>query len=656
MTERQLESEGDVKNIQRLVAFLGVFTLLLSQFLVFSQEIVDDVLLPPFASLGLVGIVILILSRFIRPTPFWTRLAQKPFFSDRVFWLLVGLLFSLLATIAVAAFMKFTRLNYIPVLTVWLLGAISFVYAFAKSEVSLSTASAVEWVKANRNEILTVLVITLFAAAVRFYRLGELPRVLDGDEGSVGLRALSTVNSTLANPFALWENFGGLYLQFINMAMRFFGVNPLGLRFMPAVGGVLAVPAVYLFARQLGGRRIALLAAVLLAFSHSHIHFSRIVSVAYIQDTWLIPLELYLLMSGLEKKQSWRTALSGVLLAIHYSIYLTSQITTMLILIYMALLLIFHRGWFKPRLPQALAFWGGLIIFVLPTAYYAFQKPNFFLDRITMDGTFQSGWLELTMSLTGKGAAQILFERVVHAFLSLFYYPAYDFYGSPVPMVSLISSVFFLAGLGIALWRIRDHNYLLLNGYLWGSVVAISIFATPPSADSYRMLMALPAVMTLAALGLDQILEFMGFRENQAGGVYRFAVGAILASLIIFNLWTYYGDFAGQCRFADDRPGRFASYLGSELDGISNEQNVYLLSDDEYWHGTHSSAMFLSNNRPVTNFEEPVDTLDVVSGETIIAPPSRIEELELWMRLRPGGAIHYEYDCTETILMSYRVP
>jgi 4-amino-4-deoxy-L-arabinose transferase-like glycosyltransferase len=656
MTTDQLEHNGDAKNVQRFVAFVGVFILLLSQFLVFSQEIVDDVLLPPFASLGVVGLVIFILSRFIHPTPFWTRLAQKSFFSDRVFWILVGLLFSVSATIAVAAFMKFTRVNYIPVLTVWLLGAICYVYAFAKPDVKLSTALVVEWVKENRKEILTILAIMLFAAAVRFYKLGALPRVLDGDEGSVGLQALATTSGVLANPFAFWENFGGLYLQSINMAMRFFGVNPLGLRLVPAIAGMLAMPAVYLFARQIGGRRIALIATIILAFSHSHIHFSRIASVAYIQDTWLIPLELYLLMSGLEKKQSWRTALSGVLLAIHYSVYLTAQITTILILIYLVLLFVFHRAWFKPRLPQALAFWGGLIVFVLPTAYYAYQNPTFFLERIIRDGTFQSGWLQVTMSLTGQSAAQILFGRVVHAFLSLFYYPAYDFYGSPVPMMSMISGVVFLAGLGIALLSIRDRNYLLLNGYLWGSAVAVGIFATPPSADSYRILMALPAAMTIAAIGLDQILEFMGLREKDAVGAYRFSVGVILVSLIIFNLWTYFGDFAGRCRFADDLVGRYASYLGLELNRISNQQNVYMLSDDQYRHGTHPSAMFLSNNRPVTNFFDPVDALDVVSGETIVAPPPRIEELEAWTRLHPGGDIHYEYDCTTTILMTYRVP
>lgn len=228
--------------------------------------------------------------------------------------MLAGFSFSALAAGAMASFMLFTRVNYIPVVTIWVLGAGAYVYAFL--EAPFDPKVFFEWIRKNRVEIFTVAVVVLFAAAVRFYQLGALPRVLDGDEGSVGLSARQTVQGPLANPFALWENFGALYLQAINISLKLFGVNAFGLRLLPAIGGVLAIPSLYLLARWIGGRRIALIAVLILAFSHSHIHFSRIASVAYIQGTWLIPLELYFLISGLEKRQSWRTAISGIILAV----------------------------------------------------------------------------------------------------------------------------------------------------------------------------------------------------------------------------------------------------------------------------------------------------------------------------------------------------
>ena len=168
--------------------------------------------------------------------------------------------------------------------------------------------------------------------------------------------------------------------------------------------------------------------------------------------------------------------------------------------------------------------------------------------------------------------------------------------------------------------------------------------------------MALPAAFTMAALGLDQILELLGLGFKNARNAYTFSVSAILASLLIFNLWTYYGDFAGQCRFGGDLPGRFASYLGSYAKTIDNELSVYLLSDDLYFYGSHASTDFLSESRKITNFPDPIDLLNPVSGETIIANPQRIPELETWARAHPGGQLHYRYDCSNTILLTYQVP
>jgi 4-amino-4-deoxy-L-arabinose transferase-like glycosyltransferase len=479
---------------------------------------------------------------------------------------------------------------------------------------------------------------------------------LDGDEGLVGLAAQSTVEGRLTNPFALWENFGALYLQVINMALRVFGATSFALRLVPAIGGVLAILSVYLFARQVGGTRIALIAAALLAMSHTHINFSRIASVAYIHGTWLAPLELYFLLSGLEKRQAWRTALSGILVAIQFSVYLTAQVIIGLVFIYMVIAFIFYRAWFKTVFRAVLAFWGGFLITILPEAVYISRNMNEFLNRLAQNGTFQSGWLDATIQSTGQPAATILFGRVVHAFMALIYYPAFDFYGSPVPMLTVVSSVLFLVGLGVSLLRVRLREYLLLNGYFWGATLSVGLFAIPPSADSYRMMMAFPAALVMCAIGLDQVLEIFGIGWQNSKKAYAFSVSVVLLGLLFLNGWTYFGDFAGQCRFGGNLAGRFASYLGSYVRTVESESPVYLLSDGQFFYGSHASTDFLSRLRPITNHPDPIDSLHAIKGETIIANPDRIKELEDWVRLNPGGEVHYVYDCKNTILMAYQVP
>ncbi|MCI0555422.1 MAG: hypothetical protein L0287_31135, partial [Anaerolineae bacterium] len=218
------------------------------------------------------------------------------------------------------------------------------------------------------------------------------------------------------------------------------------------------------------------------------------------------------------------------------------------------------------------------------------------------------------------------------------------------------SSVLFLIGLGIALIRVRQPAYLLLNGYFWGATFSIGVFAIPPSADSYRMLMALPAAFVMCAIGLEQVLELFGMGWENTKTAYSFSVSVVLLSLLILNLWTYFGDFAGQCRFGGNLAGRFASYLGSYVRTIESESTVYLLSDAQFFYGSHASTDYLSGLRPIVNHFEPVGTLTPITGETIIANPDRIKELEDWARLNPGGEVRYQYDCKRTILLGYQIP
>jgi hypothetical protein len=257
---------------------------------------------------------------------------------------------------------------------------------------------------------------------------------------------------------------------------------------------------------------------------------------------------------------------------------------------------------------------------------------------------------------TGQSAIQILAGRVVHAFLSLIYYPAVDFYGAPIPMLTFVAGTLFLVGLVIALLNTRRPSYLLLNGYFWSVTIAIGVFSIPPTADSYRMLGALPAAEIMVAMALNYILETMGLGWEKSKRAYTVITMLTIFSLLVSNLWTYYFDFAGRCLYGGDSQTRFASYLGNYVRDLPRETNIYLLSDDTYRYGTHLSVDFLSGKRVITNFDSAIETLHPVSNEIVIASPNRLEELRVWIRTQPGGELDYRYDCEKLILLSYQVP
>jgi hypothetical protein len=83
---------------------------------------------------------------------------------------------------------------------------------------------------------------------------------------------------------------------------------------------------------------------------------------------------------------------------------------------------------------------------------------------------------------------------------------------------------------------------------------------------------------------------------------------------------------------------------------------IYLLSDGIYVNGTHQSVAFLSHNRGITNFDQPIDTLPFKSGEVVVASPSRIPELQAWADAHQDGKVHTEYDCGNLMLYTYQFP
>lgn len=639
---------------KRIVAFVAVLLVLIGQLSLFGPIEELEKSYPIKIWISLIGVNLFLWNQIARPAPEMKKLFSRFPGSKTISWVLSALVLSILATLIMLRFEKYDIYNFAPVIMIWLLSGVCYLMAFRPDEFSLENMK--NWLAKYNTEILFVVGITCLAAILRFYKLGTIPFIMDGDEGRLALVAQDTIVGIRANPFSSWENFGMLYLQLVNVAFTFFGAAPFALRFLPALSGTLAIPFTYLLARQITGRRRAVLASIFLAISHTHINFSRIGAVGYIHSTWLVPLELYLFLSAVEKRSAWRAALGGLVLVIHFYVYITAQIIIALLLVYTLLCFLFLRTWFRPAFRKTLAFWGGWAILFIPKIVDIAIRPHEFFSRLNADGVFQTGWLENTMASTGKSAIEILAGRISHAFFSLLYYPALDFYGVRVSMLGFILAVLFLLGLGIVLWRTRSPGVLLLNGYFWAPTLAIGLFAIPPSADSYRMLITLPPVMIIAAIGLDETLQIFGASWPDAKKVYAFWTTGVIASMLVFNLWTYFGDFASQCVYGDNLEGRFASYLGNYTNDIRSELSVYLLSDEDFFYGSHDSASFLNRRREIFNFDAPVSVLGLISGETVIAPPSRISELENWVRSHPGGELHYRYDCDNVILLAYQVP
>lgn len=605
-------------------------------------------------SLTFLGLALIVWARYGNRFAWATRLVGRVPLSISGLLVFTAALFSLFATWVAMELEKTPRSDFTPVIALWVSAGIALLAAFAQGRAWLGGWR--DWLRGHQREILVVTAITVLGAAVRFYKLGAIPGVINGDEGIIGQAALRTVEQPLANPFSLFESIGGIFLQGIALAMRGLGRNPFALRLLPAVGGTLAIPALYVLGRRLFGSRVALIAASFLAFSHSHIHFSRTVAVSYTQGTWIVPLMLYFLLTGMEEKSSLRMVIAGILLSIHFSIYVDSVIFLAYAFVFIFVAWLVSRPLIRGRSRQILVFGMSTAIMILPQVVYSLSHFQEFMGRFNADGVVQSGWLEDTMARTGQGAAVILAGRISHAFLSLGYYAAWDFYGATIPLLSFITGALFIIGTLYSLLRTREPQYLLVNGYLWAPAVAIGLTAIPPDADSYRMLIALPAALLLAAVGLGELLDLTSLSNSVGRNARRLIVGMILVSVAVLNLKSYFIDFASKCRYGGDDVTRFASYLGNYLRKVDRSAIIYLLNDDVYEYGTHGSVDFLSGDLPVTNVPNHADDLEAGPNMVVIAVPTRVKELRGWATENPGGKLDLEYDCSNLMLMGYRLP
>lgn len=566
----------------------------------------------------------------------------------------VAVLLSLLATWVDVALEETPRSDFAPVIVLWMAAGLALAASFAQGRDWF--AGWRDWLHYNRREILIVAGVTFLGAATRFYKLGDMPRVINGDEGLIGQAALASLQQPLANPFSIWESIGGIFLQTIAFAMRIFGRNPFALRLLPALAGTLAIPSLYILGRRLFGARVALIAASFLAVSHSHIHFSRTVAVSYTQGTLIEPLMFYFFLSGLQDKSSLRMAIAAILLSIHFSIYVDSVIFILYALVFLLVAWFVSRPLMKGRAPQVIAFCAALAVMLLPQLFYTVSHAEDFMGRFNVDGAVQSGWLADRVAVTGRGPALILVERIGHAFLSLPYYAAWDFYGATIPLLSVATGALFLIGLVYSLWRTREPRFLLMNGYVWAPAVAIGLTAIPPAADSYRMLIALPAAILLAAVGLDEFLKVIAL-SNAVGRKGRAVIaGLVVVSVAVLNLKSYFIDFVSKCRYGGDQQTRFASYLGNYLRLVDRSAAVYLLNDEIFRYGTHSSVDFLSGDLPVVNVSARADDLDAGPNMVVIAVPTRVKELRDWAAENPGGKLDLQFDCSNPMLMGYRLP
>lgn len=311
-----------------------------------------------------------------------------------------------------------------------------------------------------RSPYFGLLVITLLAAGLRFYRLGEWSFWKD-------------------EIFTLGDKQDGLHISFLGESLvriwvkwcvAYLGESEWSARLVPAVIGTLSVPVLYFPVRVLLPARTALLTCALLAVSSWHIYWSQNARFYVLLLLWGA-LTLLFLVIGVEKRRPWpafAAALACLVLAVRES--LVALILLPVILGYL------FWVWISARQSPTGLRWQYLVIvlmgLVAVSAYFALPFVR-----------------DLPAWVAGFG-------RVNNTPLWIFAATTY-YLGVPTTCLGFFS--------GFYLWAQRDRNARWLLPWALLPLLAIMGLALFQYTAIRYVFISLPAWLILASLAADRL-------------------------------------------------------------------------------------------------------------------------------------------------------
>lgn len=459
--------------------------------------------------------------------------------------------------------------------------------------------------------------ITALAAALRLYALDRLPPGLYHDEAYNGLDALGVLQG--ARPIFFEANNGRepLFIYLVALSISLLGRSPLAIRLVAAVLGVLTVPATYLIAHELLGRRVGLLTALVAATTFWHLNLSRVgfraVSLPLFTALWL-----WLFVRGWHQRCRRDWVLSGVCLGLSLYTYLAARFAPLVLV-----LLIAYWRWRRQPIP-----WRGLVLVgvsaclvAAPLLMYALSHLDAFLERSAQVSI-------LNPAINGGDFGGTLLRHLLKT-LAMFNWRG-DFiprHNLPLrPVFDPLMGLFFLVGLAISVRAALQRTEYALP-LLYGLVMLLPSVLAEGAPHFLRAVGILPVLFVFPAAGLASGLHWLEAR------VPRWAALAMVGALIGLSLYrtasdyflrhapseaVYYNFESGAAELAADI-NRFLGtgwQSGAHKGGIAAQPpSRYLYLDERLWRDWASLRYLVPESASLTLVRDGVPTPPVTADE-----------------------------------------
>ena len=577
---------------------LGVYVLGAAALIVYAARVHADLLaralyfLWPYA--GLVagaGILLALLQHRLPYTDAWLEHMRNPAPTERPSWRAwVCWVFGI--SLVGAAFQGVASAQTVWLPAVWSAGLALLAGGSIQEPPIAVESAAANALRRRIPPILVAAVATLAIAAllfVRVYRLEDFPPNLHHDMAQWTMQALrlldGNVPTLFTNGWAQIPMVGYLWSALITAL----GDRSLaGVRLPSAIGGLLAIVAVFFLVRRVYGLVPALLATALLGIDHVFVHFSRIQS--YMDPVPFHVLAVLGLFAGMETGRYGWFALAGLAGGFSTLSYHAGRITPLAMALVVGLILL--------RYPRSLLRrWPGLLLAVVTiVAVVGVQAIVYSSGRAdTLGRVDQFAWVGpngIDYALL-RQTIDFALPRVFGSFW--FFNDASTQYGGSViffpPVAALLGA--FIVAAALRFWDVRGVVMVL-----WGALVLFVggvLTRDPPFWP--RLVMALIPATIAAGVAATQLCRGAVAAAGRIGAVV--ALSAALALLVADgrDQFETYREFVTGRVAGAERPGRATqwvqSLMGRDAQKWGPDSMIYIVAPNPIVHScTHPTMEY----------------------------------------------------------------
>ncbi|HYD49902.1 MAG TPA: glycosyltransferase family 39 protein [Terriglobales bacterium] len=447
-----------------------------------------------------------------------------------------------------------------------------------------------------------LLLVLILATILRVYRLNGMPPGFFQDEAINGRDALALGD---AQEWQFWSaSISGrptLFLYGLLATVRLGGNSYLALKILPVTIGVATVATTYCLGRLLFGRQVGVWAALLLACSRWHIHYSRMAWEAICAPLFAtggLALLVYAVRQG---GYRWFAA-AGIVSALGLYTYAGYRAVPLVAAMYAVLVVWQQRDAALVRgLGVATAAFAAI---GAPLAIFAWLHPELFWER----------YREVSLANATGSDPTYLLHQLGKSILS-FHHRGDALVRHNLPFAAhldVITGTLMLIGAAASLaWRARLDAALL---WLWLAVLVALSSATREAPHATRLLAAAPAAALFAGLGAAVLVQRLTARLRVRA--LRLAlVAAVAVAIAGLNAHGYFVRHAN-----DPNIDMYFNVLARKLceeARARRDATVFWTEDLDYW--ASAQCKYLARDTRLALF--PITVEQLLAGPPEVDPP-----------------------------------